>query len=144
MLGAGWEPRQRGLGAQPVDEWLHGESSEGGSPDFGLSCLPTRTLLALQGLERAEEGSSSWGPGGQARSLRVSPAGRQDLGVSHCCLSFSFPWQRVALSPPREGCNLVVGKGWFLGSPGSQRAQRAPAGPGILEIGCLMLHRVRC
>lgn len=79
---------------------------------------PTPTLLALQGLERAEEGSSSWGPSGQARSLRVNPAGHQDLGVSHCYLSFSFSLQIAVLRPLRGACNLVVGKGWFPGGPG--------------------------
>ncbi|XP_074169132.1 tensin-1 isoform X12 [Rhinolophus sinicus] len=42
----------------------------------------TRKSLEEDGLERAEEGSSSWGPSGQARSLRVNPAGHQDLGGS--------------------------------------------------------------
>lgn len=42
----------------------------------------TRKSLEEDGLERAEESSSSWGPSGQARSLRVNPAGHQDVGGS--------------------------------------------------------------
>lgn len=77
----------------------------------------------------------------------MNPAGHQDLGVSRCCLSFSSHWQIVIPSPPRGGCNLVVGNSRFLGGPGvfgkCQWAQRALAGPGILEVTCPILHRVR-
>lgn len=76
----------------------------------------------------------------------MNPAGRQDLGVSRCCLSFSSRWRTAVRSPPRGGCNLVTGNGWFLGGPGvrakCQRAQRAPAGAGVPEVACPTLHRV--